>query len=512
MRTLIGTKEAPGDADNKVILGMRDEIKRIWHDVPGLPAYADTYQHDATPWCGLAAGYCVSEAGYMPPYLPPPADDTDRWYWAQAFASDDNYIHIAEPRLGCIAVFVREGGGHVSFYERTEGSKYVCTGGNQSDAVTTAPFNISDCIALVWPKDAPLPPTPPADRPMLEEGDEGVEVVAVQTTLGLPPAACDGDFGPVTKGATKGYQAACGVEVDGIVGPDTWEQLDDLDARKAAGADCLPPEMIEAITQAAESSAIAKYSWKDRGKAPFGFTAGVACCFAYAMVMLSEDDPAAIAMAQADRGDPDEDALSWYRSKFQALGMSNSRDGVDTLRHLFVMILGLGMRESSGRYCEGRDMSASNVSADTAEAGAWQTSWNIRSCCDQIPPLLEEYWDDPNGLLTVFWKGVDPDSNDLPNYGSGDGAKYQFLSKYAPAFHCYVTALGMRYLRQHWGPINRSEVELREEADQMLQAVQAIVEEGDIPPEPAPEPELPLVTVTITPPRSARVVIVDGAE
>jgi hypothetical protein len=54
------------------------------------------------------------------------------------------------------------------------------------------------------------------------------------------------------------------------------------------------------------------------------------------------------------------------------LGMDNSADGVDTLRHLFALQLGLGMRESSGQYCCGRDMSADNVSAETCEAGLFQ--------------------------------------------------------------------------------------------------------------------------------------------
>jgi hypothetical protein len=38
-----------------------------------------------------------------------------------------------------------------------------------------------------------------------------------------------------------------------------------------------------------------------------------------------------------------------------------------------------------------------------------------------------------------------------------------------------VTALGLRSLRQHWGPINRKEAELRPEADDMLWQVQELV-------------------------------------
>lgn len=322
------------------------------------------------------------------------------------------------------------------------------------------------------PEPEPEPP-PPDERPMVGYGDKGPYVVAVQTTLGIIPA--DGDFGSTTEGGVKGFQAAGGLGADGVVGPKTWAALDGLAAAKAAGNDILPQDQINEIIRIADSSAISNYSWRDRGKAPKGYTAGVALCFALAAQRLAEGGPTAGAMAQAERNS-DEDCLHWYRSAFRDLDMDNSESGIDTLRHLFVMILGLGMRESSGKYCEGRDMSADNCTAETAEAGAWQTSWNIRSCSSFIPPLLPRYLANPNGFLSAFQNGAKPDSNDLGNYGSGDdGTKYQFLSKFAPAFHCFVTAIGMRYLggeNGHWGPIRRGEVELRAEANDMLLEVQ----------------------------------------
>ena len=80
-------------------------------------------------------------------------------------------------------------------------------------------------------------------------------------------------------------------------------------------------------------------------------------------------------------------------------------------------------------------------------------------------------------ILSTFRAVVNPDSNDLLNFGSGaDGTRYQFLSKYAPAFHCMVTALGLRYRRNHWGPINREEAEIKQAADEMLREVQELVD------------------------------------
>jgi hypothetical protein len=142
----------------------------------------------------------------------------------------------------------------------------------------------------------------------------------------------------------------------------------------------------------------------------------------------------------------------------------------------------------------------------------YQTSWNIRSCDSAIAPLLAEFWENPNGFLMEFQEGVKPDANDLDNFGSGDGARYQFLSKYCPVFHAFVTALGLRSLRQHWGPINRREVELKDQANEMLLEVQRLVgEEPPIEPPIPPTDVVPTITITIDPPGSARVVIVGGA-
>ena len=360
----------------------------------------------------------------------------------------------------------------------------------------------------------PLPPEPeptePEDRPTVRKGSRGPAVVSVQNSLGVYPA--DGDFGSITDNAVRGFQAAAGLGVDGVVGPMTWDGLDELDARVAAGSNGLDQNTIDAITQVAETSAIAQYNWRDRGRAPYGYTAGIACCYGLMLKMLETGDESVAEMAQKSRGNPDEDALTWYAAEFAGAGMDNSKDSVDTLRHLWVMILGLGMRESSGRYSEGRDQSASNVQSNTAEAAFAQTSWDINPASDDIPPLLPAYWEDPNGFLEVFQKGVTLKSSDLGNFGSGDGARYQFLAKFCPAFHAQVTALGMRYRRKHWGPINNKAVEIRRDADTMLKEVETIIAGGV--PEPGPEPEPSdevVANVTIEPHGGAKVAVIGGA-
>ena len=234
----------------------------------------------------------------------------------------------------------------------------------------------------------------------------------------------------------------------------------------------LPKLLVDQIYNLAQTSEIADYSWPGRGVPPPGYIPGMALAFAYAM---SSGGAESDVMSKA-QCNPDKDALAWYEPEFRQLGMRNDLPGISTLRHLFVMMIGLGPRESSGIYCEGRDMSASNVQSDTAEAGTFQTSWNIRSADSTISPLLPQFWDNPNGFLPVFKERISPTADKLNSYGSGDGVRYQFLSRYCPLFHALVTGVGMRTLRQHWGPINRREVTLKREADEMLQGVQQLVE------------------------------------
>ena len=81
-----------------------------------------------------------------------------------------------------------------------------------------------------------------------------------------------------------------------------------------------------------------------------------------------------------------------------------TRTGAVTLRHLFALILGLGMRESSGRYCEGRDMSASNVSAETAECGSHSNLMEYQKLQHLHPATVGRLLMTTKRLLEVFQK------------------------------------------------------------------------------------------------------------
>lgn len=245
---------------------------------------------------------------------------------------------------------------------------------------------------------------------------------------------------------------------------------------QAATATATPGDPIGQIAALAGSSPVAKFSWKDRGRAPLGYTKGMAVAYARVYCKLRAGDAAAQEMAKADTGKPLSDALTWYAPEFQALGLRNDVAGADTLRHLFVLLIGLGMRESSGKHCEGRDMSANNKTGETAEAGLFQVSFNARSASPLLPVLFDTYRANQSGFVDVFHQGVSCTAANLKNWGSGDGVEFQRLSKACPAFAAEFAAVGLRIIRRHWGPINTKKAEVLRDCDTLLRGVQDIVD------------------------------------
>jgi hypothetical protein len=163
--------------------------------------------------------------------------------------------------------------------------------------------------------------------------------------------------------------------------------------------------------------------------------------------------------------------------------MDNSRDGPDTLRHLWVYILGLGMRESSGEHCCGRDMSVPpgyyGPESTTTEAGAWQTSYDASGCSPQFGVLFDAFEagsGNPQGFVDTFKEGVSCSSEEWECYGSGDGYRHQEMSKSQPAYAAEVCGITLRNLRKHYGPVGRREVEIKQAADQMLKQVQDYID------------------------------------
>ena len=77
----------------------------------------------------------------------------------------------------------------------------------------------------------------PETKPTLRKGDKGPYVTLAQTELiqrgyALPKYGADGDFGNETLAAVKRFQEDHGLQVDGVIGPATWEALDGSDMKE----------------------------------------------------------------------------------------------------------------------------------------------------------------------------------------------------------------------------------------------------------------------------------------
>jgi hypothetical protein len=230
--------------------------------------------------------------------------------------------------------------------------------------------------------------------------------------------------------------------------------------------------MIDKVLEAAENSELRRYRWLDRGRAPLGYIKGMAVAYAAAVQKLGSGDAVQRAAAAA-LGTDNRDALAYYKPELDALGAPTATEG-DRLRAVYSLMFGLGMRESSGKHCEGRDQSANNVSALTAEAGLFQTSFNSVSAHPLLRTIFNSY-DGSTELQGIFSEGVSCRPSSWMNYGTGEGVQFQALSKACPAFAVDYTAVALRVLRRHWGPINRKRAELRRESFRLLREVEAIV-------------------------------------
>lgn len=210
-----GIKEWPGANHNPAILEM------------GKLAGIDWYTKDEIPWCAVFVNAMLSIIG-VPGTLSAMARSFLRWGEA---------VPINNIRPGDIVVFPRDSAGpdagHVAIVQRVEGGTVFCIGGNQSDMVCVRAYRISDILpngVRRWDGSGVS-----ANRPTLREGSKGAFVQDLQSTLAelnYFAGKQDGHFGPLTKAAVMSLQSDNGLESDGVVGPRTWDALDDAAPRK----------------------------------------------------------------------------------------------------------------------------------------------------------------------------------------------------------------------------------------------------------------------------------------
>lgn len=133
-RRYIGQKEIKGPRHNPLIIGWWKKINAAW------------FTDDETPWCGAFVGGVLAECGMK---VAKNAASARAWL--------DHGVKLSKPAVGCIVVFERAGGGHVGFVVgRDQKGNLMVLGGNQSDAVTIAPFANNRVLGYRWPGVAPF--------------------------------------------------------------------------------------------------------------------------------------------------------------------------------------------------------------------------------------------------------------------------------------------------------------------------------------------------------------------
>jgi uncharacterized protein (TIGR02594 family) len=139
-RALMGTKEIPGPQHNSWIVKQWAQLGAAW------------FNDDETPWCGLFVAHCMQVAGQPFP---------GKGQFARALAWKD-WGKPCGSILGSVAVFGRQGGGHVGFLVGESADRLYVLGGNQSNAVNIMPIAKTRLVGLRWPSALALGTAKPA--------------------------------------------------------------------------------------------------------------------------------------------------------------------------------------------------------------------------------------------------------------------------------------------------------------------------------------------------------------
>lgn len=233
-----------------------------WNEVPGKgtnPNIADALRKAGAPaddkiaHCGACLAMLFERVGFDREQLPmKPA-------WARNWANWGTPLETPVP--GAVVGYERNakgGDSHVAIFLATRGGNDIHIGYNQSNKCKVSETPSSKRIYCRWPESIPQPTTaePAKPAPILQEGSEGDDVIALQMALnGLgiePPLKEDGHFGPLTEKAVMRFQELHGLEPDGIVGPKTRAAMMDpvVEVSEPEPAAESTPEVPEIIEEA----------------------------------------------------------------------------------------------------------------------------------------------------------------------------------------------------------------------------------------------------------------------
>lgn len=146
---MLGVREAPGAANNPIIMGWAEEI--------GEDAIGYRYTGDAVAWCGLAMAVMANRTGRPIPTGPLWALNWSNWQIPVARRRGLSLKNplVFEPglvaSLGDVMTYRRPGGGHVGVYIGETADAHCVLGGNQGNAMSLTWIEKSRCVAIRRP-------------------------------------------------------------------------------------------------------------------------------------------------------------------------------------------------------------------------------------------------------------------------------------------------------------------------------------------------------------------------
>ena len=212
-------------------IGMRERsVNRVkYNDV----YYGREVSGAAYPWCCVFVWWVFHSLNRSDALFPKTA------YCPYALAWFDRRQRlVSDPRPGDIVFYNFARGrepSHIGIVESVGPSSIVAIEGNTSDGDPTNGGQVMErvrprrvCVAFARPTYAASEPlVDVSGYATIREGDTGPWVELLQNALTLRrfPVQIDGDFGPETAAAVRAFQTRAQIEVDGVVGVETWGAL-----------------------------------------------------------------------------------------------------------------------------------------------------------------------------------------------------------------------------------------------------------------------------------------------
>ena len=205
--------------------------------------FGDWYGIPNQPWCAMFVSYCMNKAGVLPNVVKKFASCSIGWNWFRSKGQTRNRGYI--PQKGDIIFFDWEpekgdGIDHVGIVNNVNGEYIYTLEGNHDDQVNIYKYHIND--ARIYGYAVPdytgeeiienNPSESYTNKPLVYKGKTGETVKYIQNKLinkgyFLGRTGADGIFGFQTEKAVRQFQIDSNLSADGIIGPLTWEKLED---------------------------------------------------------------------------------------------------------------------------------------------------------------------------------------------------------------------------------------------------------------------------------------------